>query len=279
MRKYRLTSLPALLLAIFLVACSGRGSAPAPSTASAPASGAESSSAPEELEEASETEQEAEPEQGEPVDSGADPGAGPVEAEADVSFSGLTGGQTMEAVMEDGSTRVFQFDPEQFGEQFSCFYEGQTLRLTYTEERQGDSIIYYVTSYSPAYRGVDLLRAGYELDGIPASAVQIQLHDTFDMQFLLAAREDLTGVRFWSLAMDDSGEEFLLEREELLYELEQLDAGEQMAVSAYVPEIIPNVLLEYTLSGGEQVRYLIASDLSGFNLPVCLADADGMIAE
>jgi len=191
---------------------------------------------------------------------------------ADLTFHGMADAHSVEVSMEDGELRVFQFDQERFWDVLSRLDEGDVFRIAYRVEHEGDTescrIVEY---YGPVYAGIDLLDASWEAVSVPEGTACVELGAQANVQMLLAAREELKQFQLWSVAYEE--ETGTMKRGECLYAKEAVEPQEMLAVSAYLHELIPNLLIQFTTAEGEQVRYLAACNLIGVGLPVIFLDA------
>lgn len=191
---------------------------------------------------------------------------------ANLTFNGMADAHSVEVSMEDGELRVFQFDQEQFGDVLSLLDEGDVFRIAYTVEHVGDTeSCHIVEYYGPVYAGIDLLDASWEAVDVPEGTEWVELGEQANVQMLLAAREELKQFQLWSVTYD--GETGTMKPGECLYAKEAMQPQEMLAVSAYLHELIPNLLIQFTTAEGEQVRYLAACNLIGVGLPVIFLDA------
>lgn len=208
-------------------------------------------------------------------DQPADPGQ-PVQAEGPfteaecVAFSGLADSHAVEVILPSGEYLVLQFDPEKYGELFQVMEEGDEFWITYEDTRPEEEEVFYgITQYfGPNYQGV-MLAAGGDASAVNLSrcAWYMKDNENANASCLLYLTEDLTDLAFYRVEYQEDGS---FQKEKALATLEALPAGCAIGLELDVPETIPNLMLEYTRADGTQVQYLIASDLSGLYLPVCL---------
>ena len=261
----------ALTLILTLAAC---GNKPVQPPASQPDASQSSEPAPEPQEEPQEPAQPDEPAQPEEPEP-ADPGR-PVQAEGPfteavcVALSGLADNHAAEVILPSGEYLVLQFDPDKYGELFQVMEEGDEFWITYEDTRPDEEAVFYgITQYfGPNYQGVMLAEGG------DASAVNLSRcawymkdNENANAACLLYLTEDLTDLAFYRVVYQEDGS---FQKEKALATLDTLSAGCAIGLELDVPETIPNLMLEYTRADGTLVQHLIASDLSGLYLPVCL---------
>lgn len=190
----------------------------------------------------------------------------------DVTYSGLADGHSVEVQRADGSYLTMQFDAQEYLELFQTMEEGKPIRIR-VEEKQLDAnttgvyLAEYLGHAVPAMQVQSWLPTDYSA---PAGLTVLKADDHPNYVLQFTTLEDVTDVNVWEVDFNDA---IKAEKDELLYRWDQLEGYTVFAVEVEIPEVMPQLLVEYTLSGGEKQQYFAACNLSGMGPEIYLMEA------